>query len=182
MLAPARLVVADVDKQGQSIIAVDGEVGKQLENQDWPGAGVTMLWRSPAAAHEPPELWGEPPPIEPPVGGTTFMIWSCPSSSELARMDPERRARAERSRIATVGKALHSLHLAMHATATLDYVIVLRGEITLIIVEGGEVTLGPGDAVADRGARHAWENRGMETALCAVVNIDAPAWANARSV
>ena len=54
----------------------------------------------------------------------------------------------------------------MHATRTLDYAVVLSGEITLIL-DQGEVTLKPFDTVVQRGTNHTWENRGTEPALIA---------------
>lgn len=60
----------------------------------------------------------------------------------------------------------------IHATRTLDYAVVLAGEITLILDES-EVTLKPFDTVVQRGTSHAWENRGSEPALIASVLLDA---------
>ena len=47
---------------------------------------------------------------------------------------------------------------AMHRTRTLDYVVVIEGELVLIL-DDSEVTLKPGDVVVQRGTDHAWENR-----------------------
>jgi mannose-6-phosphate isomerase-like protein (cupin superfamily) len=60
----------------------------------------------------------------------------------------------------------------MHASDTIDYVVMLEGEAVLILEEG-EVVLRRGDVLVDRGVIHAWDNRGEETALLAVVVIDA---------
>lgn len=58
----------------------------------------------------------------------------------------------------------------MHATDTLDYLIVLSGNVTLVL-EKGEAALGPGDFVVDRGVLHGWRNDGAEPCTCAVVNL-----------
>lgn len=58
----------------------------------------------------------------------------------------------------------------MHATDTLDYLIVLSGHVTLVL-EKGEAALGPGDFVVDRGVLHGWRNDGAEPCICAVVNL-----------
>ncbi|MET0363033.1 MAG: cupin domain-containing protein [Sphingobium sp.] len=47
----------------------------------------------------------------------------------------------------------------MHATDTADYIVILSGEIVLEL-ETGEVILGPGDALVQRGTAHAWRNDG----------------------
>ena len=46
----------------------------------------------------------------------------------------------------------------MHRTRTLDYAVVIEGEIVLVLSDG-EVVLGPGEVVVQRGTDHAWENR-----------------------
>ncbi len=60
----------------------------------------------------------------------------------------------------------------MHRTSTLDYVVVLQGEIVLVL-DDSEVTLRPGDVVVQRGTDHAWENRASEPARMAFFHIDA---------
>ncbi len=65
-----------------------------------------------------------------------------------------------------------SRHPSMHRTRTVDYVVLLRGEITMLLDEG-EVRLKPFDAVVQHGTNHAWVNHGAETALLAGVLVDA---------
>jgi quercetin dioxygenase-like cupin family protein len=60
----------------------------------------------------------------------------------------------------------------MHRTRTLDYVIVIEGELTLIL-DDSEVTLAAGDVVVQRGTDHAWENRSTALARAAFFHIDA---------
>ena len=62
----------------------------------------------------------------------------------------------------------------MHRTRTVDYIILLQGEVTLLLDEG-EVDMKPLDAVVQRGTNHAWENRGSEPAVLAGILIDAEA-------
>lgn len=63
-------------------------------------------------------------------------------------------------------------HPAMHKTRTIDYVVLLSGEVTLLL-DKGEVDLKPFDVVVQRGTNHAWVNKGKEPALIAAVLIDA---------
>ncbi|MBW8783181.1 MAG: cupin domain-containing protein [Novosphingobium sp.] len=60
----------------------------------------------------------------------------------------------------------------IHATDTIDYIVVVSGEI-VFITESGETTLRGGDVLVDRGAVHAWRNDGAET--CRVINVLIPA-------
>ncbi len=59
----------------------------------------------------------------------------------------------------------------MHRTASVDYGIVLEGEITLVL-DDSEVTLRAGDIVVQRGTDHAWANRGDVTARVVFVLVD----------
>lgn len=60
----------------------------------------------------------------------------------------------------------------MHATNTIDYLIILSGRVTLVLEEG-EADLGPGDFVVDRGVVHGWRNPHDEPCVAAVVNLPA---------
>ncbi len=60
----------------------------------------------------------------------------------------------------------------MHDTETLDYVVILSGEITLT-TGGREFLLRPGDVVVQRGAPHDWTNHSPESCFAAVVLISA---------
>jgi mannose-6-phosphate isomerase-like protein (cupin superfamily) len=63
------------------------------------------------------------------------------------------------------------LQSPVHRTASVDYGIVLSGEITLVL-DDSEVTLGAGDVVVQRGTDHAWANRGTEPARVVFVLVD----------
>jgi mannose-6-phosphate isomerase-like protein (cupin superfamily) len=60
----------------------------------------------------------------------------------------------------------------MHATDTIDYLVILEGRVTLVL-EDGEAALGPGDLVVDRGVMHGWRNPHAEPCVAAVVNLPA---------
>jgi uncharacterized cupin superfamily protein len=62
-------------------------------------------------------------------------------------------------------------HPAMHKSTTTDYIILLKGEITLVL-DKEERTLQPLDCVVQRGTNHAWVNRGKEPALLMAVLVD----------
>jgi quercetin dioxygenase-like cupin family protein len=62
-------------------------------------------------------------------------------------------------------------HPAMHKTETIDYIILLKGDVTLIL-DNDEVNLKPFDVVVQRGTNHAWVNNGDEPALLTAVLID----------
>lgn len=60
----------------------------------------------------------------------------------------------------------------MHTTKSIDYVVVLKGEVTLLL-DKDEVNLKPFDAIVQRGTNHYWINKGKEPALLMGVLVDA---------
>jgi quercetin dioxygenase-like cupin family protein len=70
--------------------------------------------------------------------------------------------------------------VTMHATNSLDYLVVLQGHV-LLVLEAGEVVLNPGDVIVDRGVLHGWKCAGDEPALMAAITLPAaPLGAGAR--
>ncbi len=68
-----------------------------------------------------------------------------------------------------------------HATDTIDYIVMMAGEVTLEL-EAGEVLLHAGDLVTDRGVVHAWRNDGPGPARYAVVTVPADPLGAGRTV
>jgi quercetin dioxygenase-like cupin family protein len=124
---------------------------------------TTELWvsgRAPLTATEDDlstREWG----LEPPPGGACFRIVEiAPGTGEAS----------EAGRDVAAG---HEGFQEAHATDTLDYVTVLRGQVTLV-VGGTEVDLGPGDSVVQQpGVPHDWQNRGAERVVMAGVLVSA---------
>lgn len=61
----------------------------------------------------------------------------------------------------------------MHTTDTVDMEVILSGEVTLILADGQEKSLGPGDTVVQNGTRHVWRVRGDKPCLMAVFMVGA---------
>ena len=59
----------------------------------------------------------------------------------------------------------------MHKTPTVDYIVLLSGNISLVLDEGDPVELKPLDAVAQRGVGHSWLNTGNEAAPLVAVMV-----------
>ncbi len=69
----------------------------------------------------------------------------------------------------------------MHATDTIDYLVILSGRVTLV-VENGEADLGPGDLIVDRGVLHGWRNDSDEPCIAAGVNLPAHPVGKGRTI
>lgn len=119
------------------------------------------------------------------VPGARFdEVWSTGPAPEKLGRAPAREPTAISSRIgpAGSGSAIRVIEFAplgrggirspMHRTATIDYGIVIEGEVVLILSDS-EVVLNQGDVVVQRGTDHAWENRSRKKAKMAFVLLDA---------
>jgi mannose-6-phosphate isomerase-like protein (cupin superfamily) len=170
MHAPIRRVVTGHDAAGQAVFASDELVEPVLTGLS-PGTAFHQLWNG----DEPPQFpddGSRPAPTTyfPPVGGFRFGTFTLPPSGEA--MDPGIDIGAEVAALATALPGLldHNEPDApgMHTTRTIDFEVVLSGEVTLELDDGAIVHLRPGDAVVQNGTRHRWGNPGTEPAMLAV--------------
>lgn len=137
------------------------------------GLRLSELW---ATSEAPARLSGDedrakrPRRIEPEAMGTVFRVVEYPPDSErLKSLDPEAHFASMGAQAAAKDERRHP---GMHRTKTIDYAIVLSGEITAVLDEG-EVLLKAGDVLVQRGTSHAWSNRSDRPARIAFVLIDA---------
>jgi uncharacterized cupin superfamily protein len=89
----------------------------------------------------------------------------------LARLDPRKGFSEIGDEGASTGKAGDAPHPLMHRTQTVDYGIVIEGEITLV-VDKGEVVCKPGSVVIQRGTNHAWANRSGKVCRMLFILVD----------
>lgn len=122
---------------------------------------------------------GEPPEdklrLAPPTGGTRIRVLDIPpETAEMQKIDAAK-AREHFAEIGAAGASTHSgaasRHPYMHRTQSIDYGIVLEGEITLIVDEG-ETVVRTGDIVVQRGTNHGWANRSGKNCRIAFILID----------
>lgn len=173
MATPIRRLVTGHDRDGKAICVSDGPAPTVLERSSRPGVALTNLWQSdatPAAIDGPEETVDGPFVLHPPGNGSVFRI------VEFAPEDPETLARLDgRAAFAEMGAADAVIegarHPFMHCTETVDYAVVLSGEIYLLL-DATEYLLKAGDTVVQRGTNHAWSNRGTEACRIAFVLID----------
>ena len=166
-----RRVVTGHDANGRSIIASDGPspVNVAIFHPDFV---LNEVWLSPSL---PADNLAEGEPcsnaeLEPGKQGNIMRIFHIPPDAEY--MDTLDVAAGfaelgESGMSASTGKG-DSPHPLMHRTSTVDYIIVLFGEIHLILDEN-ETLLRPGDVVIQRGTNHAWSNRGKAPCTIAAV-------------
>ena len=72
-----------------------------------------------------------------------------------------------------MAEVMEPLHAGMHTTKTVDFDVVLSGEVWMEVDDGKEVLLKAGDCVVQNGTRHAWHNRSKEPCVIAVCLLGA---------
>lgn len=174
-LPPVRRVITGTNAEGHSYFQEDGAAPAPITLASRPGYSNSNLWRTGAApsATKCPDDIREHKGVMPPDGGTVLRVIDFPPHPK----DPEeRRRQAAATFEAVYPDAKHQPNndrdVGMHITDTVDYAIVLQGEITAIM-ENGETVLKAGDVLVQRGTNHAWANNTDEIARVAFVLIDA---------
>jgi mannose-6-phosphate isomerase-like protein (cupin superfamily) len=113
--------------------------------------------------------------LAPPVNGSTVRIFTFPPPQDLPA--PTAEALANMNARWDAGDSMEIDDPGMHTTGTIDYGIVLSGEIFLELDEG-EVHLTTGDVVVQRATRHAWRNRSTSPCTMAFILIGSPNYQN----
>ncbi len=176
-LKPIRRVVTGDDAQGVSSIVEDGPSPAVRLVPERPGYRVTNLWctgASPAPVHAPDRIAAHQG-VAPPSGGTVLRIIDFPPEPQ----DPQALERMLNATFDTMYRDAQHVpkvgqHPGMHRTATVDYALVLEGEL-VAIMDSGETTLRAGDVLIQRGTNHAWANRSGQAARVAFILVDGKA-------
>lgn len=153
MAAPPRRVVTGHDPNGKSVVLSDG----------------TPPQRHPMKGRE--------------VGADFFEIWNDPKAvPALTSVEDREPSEREFTIMPVSGHLIRIIDIyppseggqrtVMHRTKTLDYAVVIEGEVVLVL-DDSEVTLKQGDVVVQRGTDHAWENRSDQRTRMAFFHIDA---------
>ena len=173
MVWKVRRVVTGHDANGKSMFLMDGHAPNIKEMASMPGLALTDLWETttaPASNGGIKDAAARPVTLEPPSGGSILRIVEFPP-------DKVWRASADamesfKSIGAGHAKDASNSDPMMHTTATIDYIIVLKGEI-FAIMENGETLLKAGDILVQRGTNHSWSVRGDEPCIVAAILIGA---------
>jgi quercetin dioxygenase-like cupin family protein len=171
---PIRRIVTGHDSSGRSRVLFDSRLEPAVELPSDVALWITDT--TPASTQGDEDPARRPNRLEPPAGGSVFRFVEFPPLAALAHLSAAQVEAFMTGLFAQLG-ATHTRtdrgrSPGMHRTGTVDYVVLLSGEVTLLLDEG-EVTLRPFDVVVQRGTSHAWENRGQGPALLAVAMIDA---------
>jgi len=168
-----RRIVTGHNEKGKSIITLDGPPARSIGEDV---GGLFELWNTDGEdvnSTDNLDRADQDIILSPPSGGTKFRYFQINPIPEGIPENVMQDMAAEA--FEKIGAAHHridtSKHPAMHKTETIDYIILLKGDVTLILDEE-EIDLEPFDVVVQRGTNHAWVNNGMEPALLIAVLVD----------
>ena len=173
MIWRVRRVLTGHDSEGKSTFIADGLAPNIKEMASMPGLALTDLWETtgaPANNDGHADAASRPVKLEPPKNGTILRIVEFPPDSQWRnRADGKE---AFKSIGAGHAQDRGSADPMMHRTSTVDYIIVLKGEIHAVM-EQGETLLRAGDILVQRGTNHSWSVRGNEPCIVAAVLVNA---------
>jgi uncharacterized cupin superfamily protein len=170
-----RRVVTGHDSEGRARVVDDRDVGP-ITSELMPGCGAYRLWGRDERPTFPDD--GSPRRAEawfPPRDGSRFMINTIPPGELVLSPDLDMAAAFDELERQMPGAmaAMEPGAPGMHTTDSLDYVLVVSGEITLELDDGEQTVVRAGDVVVQNGTRHAWRNHGTESCTIAGVAIGA---------
>ena len=175
MSSPIRRVVTGKDASGKAIAMIDA-AATTVHRREEMGVTNTLLWVTdsiPAELSNREDTANRKIGIVPPPGGTIFRVIEFAPEREVKADDVTRLRIFQGLGLAPEGDSREKpRHPAMHRTKTIDYALILSGEIDMLL-DDSEIRLKPGDVVIQRGTNHAWVNRGNAPCRIAFVLIDA---------
>ncbi len=159
-----RRVVTGHDANGKAIVISDGQPKR---TRTLPAIDQALLWvtdRTPASNAGDVDAGDVDIGIPPPAKGSIFRVID---------FMPETGAHAAPGHTPEgVDRPAGARHPGMHRTNSVDYAIVMEGEIDMLL-DDSEVHLKTGDVVIQRGTYHAWANRGSKPCKIFFILIDA---------
>ncbi|MCB4363514.1 cupin domain-containing protein [Hydrogenophaga taeniospiralis] len=174
---PIHRVVTGHDADGKAIVASSGPLPTVVEIAAIPGTVFHEVW-STAATPAPVDNGADPTlgplMLPPPKQGTRMRFVDIPPDTAEFLAQGAGKMKDAFSQIgdekASTVKA-HSPHPLMHRTESVDYGVVIEGELTLVL-DDSEVQLRPGSVVVQRGSNHAWANRSGKPCRMLFVLVD----------
>lgn len=172
-----RLIVTGHDEKGQSVFLSDQLAPHVMTVLQTPTYAVTDFWKAlalpadnrRATANDPCSV---PFVVAPPPGGCVFRVVEFPPDLDWEPKVAAMGGSAPIDETAKVAKGGAVRHGQMHRTCSLDFAIVLSGEIWAIM-DVGEKKMVAGDMLVQRGTNHAWANRSHKPCNVVFVLIDA---------
>jgi len=171
-----RIVVMDVNDKSRAI--ADGPSPDVRTDPARPGFASTRIWvtgQTPARIADVRETLGVKHTLESPRGGSLCRVVTFPPDADWKGTVGAKEVQSYFAAMGSPGASTYSPkapHPYMQKTRTLDFCLVLEGEITLML-DTEEVQVKAGDTVVQRGTNHAWSNRSGKPCVIAFSSHDA---------
>jgi len=172
-LRSTRRIVTGHDASGKAVVLFDGQL--QAKQRSAGGNGMTLLWVTtefPVDVAASTDRAQTQVGVPPPANGTIFRIVDfAPIPPGAPPVDHHQVLLSMGIDPATQGFARHA---NTHRTRTIDYAIVLDGEIDMLL-DDGEIHVKAGDVLVQQATNHAWVNSGTKPCRIAFILIDSKA-------
>jgi mannose-6-phosphate isomerase-like protein (cupin superfamily) len=174
---PIHRVVTGHNAQGAAVVVSDGPLPTVAHIAAIPGTVFHEVWStqgSPTRVDNGADPTVGPVVLPPPAQGTRLRFVDIPPDTAEFLAQGSARMQEAFSQIGDVDASTvkaHSPHPLMHRTESVDYGVVIEGEMTLVL-DTGEVLLKPGSVVVQRGTNHAWANRSGQLCRMLFVLVD----------
>jgi mannose-6-phosphate isomerase-like protein (cupin superfamily) len=170
-----RCVVTGQNDSGKSVIVRKTSV-EPVTLALFPGYEFHRVWGSDSVPELPSD--GTPPPQPlyfPPEHGFRFGFFTIPPDvqTNIGQIGTAAAVEELQRKLPGMMEVLEMDHPGMHTTDTVDFDVVISGEVYLELDDGTEVHLNAGDCVIQNGTRHAWHNRAAEKCVIAVTLVGA---------
>jgi mannose-6-phosphate isomerase-like protein (cupin superfamily) len=173
-----RRVLVGNNDAGRTVVLSDGPTPHSHDFVNVPGQAMARIWRTPGEPSLIPpdeEPTSETGPLLPGPGGLAFIILTV--APDAVMQSPDLNWAAAGAEFATyaadIAAAADPETPGLHRHHTLDFFIVLAGELWLEVDDGAQVRLEAGDTVVHIDGRHAWHNKTDTPARVAIVTFNA---------
>ncbi len=168
---PVRRLVTGHNGDGEGIVLFDGPAPNARQRTS--GVVSTMLWHTESTPAEfSRDDWSLGDfAVAPPAGGAIFRVVDFPPDRDVPEIE-NAAVLAEMGLDPAQNTGRENTHHSMHTTRSVDFAVVMAGEIDMIL-DTGEVHLKAGDTFVQQGTAHGYINRGDEPCRIAFVLIDA---------
>ena len=175
-----RRVVTGHNIHGKAVIAINDNSKRVTELPNYPGYAAYEIWSTERDSLLP--RLGDDPTIDmdhfvPALGETRFTIIEIPPDSEIANLvesgsiDFEQAWVEFANAFPDMGRKMEPDNSGMHTTNTIDYIVVLSGEIWCELDDGVEIHLTAGDTLVQCGTRHSWHVKGSKPCVLACIML-----------
>ena len=165
-----RRVVTKIDSSGKAVAMLDGQVQLLSFRSPNPASEMWVTESSPPDFSWTADRAKTKVGLVPPKGGTIFRIVDfVPTSAKIESMDINTMMKVVGDH--APAKGLPPRHPMMHRTRSVDYAIIMSGEIDMLL-DDSEVHLKAGDVVVQQATNHAWVNRSGKPCRVAFILID----------